>query len=145
MASGLRRASMGPPPMRKRGLPALEVRAPPDGPPFAGGSSDGDGAALRWETGLRLDNTPKKGVLSSIQRPPDVDQRLPSPSEAVLRLRLATPKAKAGALAPLQPLALAPSGGQSKQVSGVVAPSVLYNKRALKVQALETRLPEQGG
>jgi hypothetical protein len=76
----------------KRPLPSLELES----------------AAYGWETDLRLDNTPVRGgALRGLRGAADVPADAPdappaeSPGAALLRMRLATPKAKVGALKPL--------------------------------------------
>ncbi|KAG8462116.1 hypothetical protein KFE25_011566 [Diacronema lutheri] len=110
----------------KRKLPSLEVRTPHDGP-----------APLRWETDLRLENTPHRGgvVRGIAARALETAEQFVSPSDAALRKRLATPKAKLSALAPLQPLDV-PSAAHSGQALAL-QPKARYHLRARKVQALE--------
>ncbi|KAJ1638637.1 hypothetical protein T492DRAFT_943079, partial [Pavlovales sp. CCMP2436] len=135
---------------RKRVLPSLSCDPPQSVVPARRGS----GADLHWETSLRLDNTPHRGApLHGVGHRAQLANTPYAPSEDLLRMRLTTPKAKMGALAPLQPLAGAHAlpgggGGGTILVERMPVPPEQrqprrYNTRARKVRALEMTAPEQ--
>jgi hypothetical protein len=159
------------PPTRKRVLPSLEVRPHADMPPPPAGASAVADGGLSWETELRLDNTPSRGaMLQGMRRGTQIDLQaaltagasMPadklSPSEAMMRMRLQTPRAKVGSLQPLAGMlpqvAPAPAAVNDSDVVALAAERIAaggaaggrYNLRPRKVQALERSIaPESGG
>lgn len=81
---------------RKRTLPQLDVQVP--------APREVPTSSMSWQTEMHMANTPSQHHRGSVLEPLDkgIDAiSMPSPSDALMRMRLATPKAKTGALAPL--------------------------------------------